>query len=95
MSRFSFHHERFHYRKGFSDKYHLIVPHLPGAGKATMPMLAICGCKEVNDMKRSLELLSENPYCGTMILQKANHDFPMRNSEDLNKILDPFFSKYA
>ena len=81
------------YRSFFANT--LDLAKLPFYRTVYVPMLAICGDKEVKDMKISLNLLSENPCCKTMILQKANHDFPMRNSEDLNKILDGFFSKYA
>ena len=58
-------------------------------------MLAICGSKEVKDMQISLDLLSENPNCKTILLPKANHDFPMRNAEELNKILAEIFSVHA
>lgn len=54
----------------------------------TIPMLAICGSKEVRDMKNSLKLLAQNPSCRTIILQGANHDFPMRNATQLNPILE-------
>lgn len=77
------------YRSFFANTLDLIK--LPAYRTVTVPMLAICGSKEVKDMKISLNLLSENPYCKTMILQKANHDFPMRNAEELNQILDEFF----
>lgn len=132
----------------FSDKYHLVVPHLAGAGlcakmmhwrwlvllqgkywhytkeqannmseyskqitpqvyrsffantldlsklseyqAVTIPMLAICGSKEVKDMKASLKLLAQNPNCQTITLQGVNHDFPMRNARQLNPILKQF-----
>ena len=51
---------------------------LPEYQAVTIPMLAICGSKEVRNMKISLTLLARNPNCQTMILQGANHDFPMR-----------------
>ena len=57
-------------------------------------MYAICGSKEVKDMKISLNLLYENPHCKTMVLKKANHDFPMRNARELNKILVEIFSQH-
>ena len=81
------------YRSFFANT--LDLGKLPFYRTVNVPMLAICGDEEVKDMKISLDLLSENPCCKTMILQKANHDFPMRNCEDLNKILDEFFSKHA
>lgn len=56
-----------------------------------VPIYAICGDKEVKDIKKSLNLLAENPYCQTMILSKANHDFPMKNANELNKILADIF----
>ena len=58
--------------------------------KVTVPMLAICGSKEVSDMKTSLTLLAQNPNCQTMVLQGANHDFPMRNAKQLNLMLEKF-----
>lgn len=57
----------------------------------TIPMLAVCGQKEVKDMKRSLQMLeSRNSHCKTVILPKANHDFPMRNVKALNLLLRDF-----
>ena len=56
----------------------------------TIPMLAVCGSKEVKDIKTSLTLLAQNPGCRTMILQGAGHDFPMRNARQLNPMLEKF-----
>lgn len=56
----------------------------------TIPMLAICGSKEVKDMKASLKLLAQNQNCRTITLQGVNHDFPMRNAKQLNPILKQF-----
>lgn len=36
-------------------------------------------------------MFAQNPSCQTMILQGANHDFPMHNSRQLNPILEKFF----
>lgn len=66
---------------------------LPEYQAVTIPMLAICGSKEVRDMKTSLTLLAQNPSCQTMILQGANHDFPMRNAKQLNPMLEKFISE--
>ena len=55
-----------------------------------VPMLAICGSGEVKDMKLSLDMLGKNSCCQTMILPKAGHDFPMRNSKELNAVLNDF-----
>ncbi len=66
---------------------------LPEYQAVTIPMLAICGSKEVRDMKTSLTLLAQNPNCQTMILQGANHDFPMRNAKQLNPMLEKFISE--
>lgn len=46
-------------------------------------------------MKTSLDLLAENPHCKPMVLQKANHDFPMRNADELNMILAEVFTKHT
>ena len=63
---------------------------LPEYQAVTIPMLAICGSKEVRDMKTSLTLLAQNPSCQTMTLQGANHGFPMRNAKQLNPMLEKF-----
>lgn len=81
------------YRSFFANTLDLST--LPSYEKVSIPMYAICGSKEVKDMKISLNLLSENPNCKTRILQKANHDFPMRNAEELNKLLAEIFQKHA
>jgi pimeloyl-ACP methyl ester carboxylesterase len=57
----------------------------------SIPMLAICGSKEVKEMKNSLlELGKRNPNCRTMFLDKANHDFPLRQANQINPILLDF-----
>ena len=56
----------------------------------TVPMLAICGSREVSDMKTSLALLAQNSNCRAITLQGANHDFPMRNAKQLNPMLEKF-----
>ena len=63
---------------------------LPEYQEVTITLLAICGSKEIRDMKTSLKLLSQNPNCRTITLQGANHDFPMRNAKQLNPILEKF-----
>ena len=77
------------YRSFFANT--LDLSKLPSYRNVCVPMAAICGSKEVKDMKTSLKLLAQNPHCKTMILPKANHDFPMRNAEELNIILKEFF----
>lgn len=37
-------------------------------------------------------MLGKNACCQTMILPKAGHDFPMRNSKELNAVLNDFLS---
>ncbi len=66
---------------------------LPVYPKVDVQMLAICGSREVKDMKTSLDILGGNPHCHTMILSKASHDFPMRNAKQLNPILEKFIEK--
>lgn len=66
---------------------------LPEYSGVALPMLAICGEKELTDMKRSLEKLKKNPHCKTMILKKAGHDFPMRRADKLNIILESFIKE--
>lgn len=66
---------------------------LPSYQSIDLPMLAICGSKEIKDMKTSLSLLGQNPHCQTMILPKSSHDFPMRNSKELNTVLEHFLKK--
>lgn len=76
------------YRSFFSNT--LDLTKLPKYQTVTIPMLAICGSREVSDMKISLKLLAQNPNCRTLILKGANHDFPMRNANQLNPILQKF-----
>jgi pimeloyl-ACP methyl ester carboxylesterase len=63
---------------------------LPAYPNINVPMLAICGSKEVKDMKISLDMLGSNPHCQAMILPRAGHDFPMRKATVLNPILERF-----
>ena len=64
--------------------------YVPAYLSIKVPMLAICGSGEVKDMKLSLDMLGKNACCQTMILSKAGHDFPMRNSKGLNAVLNDF-----
>lgn len=76
------------YRSFFSNT--LDLSKLPEYQVVMIPMLAICGSKEVRDMKTSLVLLAQNPSCQTMTIQGASHDFPMRNAEQFNPMLEKF-----
>lgn len=68
----------------------LELKNLPAYDDVTVPMLAVCGSKEVRDMKTSLEMMAKNRHCITMQLADVNHDFPMRNADKLNPILKNF-----
>lgn len=78
------------YRSFFANT--LDLSKLPSYQSLFIPMVAICGSREVKDMKLSLSLLAQNPHCQTIILPKASHDFPMRDAEQLNQILVRIFS---
>ncbi len=69
----------------------IFLDDLPGYSSVRIPMLAVCGEKEIKEMKHSVEELGRrNPRCKTIILPGARHDFPLRNSEALNPILLSF-----
>lgn len=76
------------YRSFFA--YTLDLRNVPTYLHIKIPMLAICGSGEVKDMKLSLDMLGKNACCKTMILPRAGHDFPMRNSSQLNTVLNDF-----
>ncbi|MDO4292543.1 MAG: alpha/beta hydrolase [Eubacteriales bacterium] len=67
---------------------------LPEYQAIAIPMLAICGSREVKSMKTSLTLLAQNPSCQTMVLQGVGHDFPMRNAKQLNPVLKKFIRTF-
>ena len=66
---------------------------LPEYKNIAIPMYAFAGKYEVKDMKKSLVLLSENKYCLTKVLH-GSHDFPMRNSKQLNPLLLNIFNTH-
>lgn len=69
----------------------IFLDDLPGYSDVSIPMLAICGAKEIGEMKNSIEELGRrNARCKTVILPGARHDFPLRNPEALNPILLDF-----
>ena len=72
-------------------KQTLDLSSIPQYFNVDIPMLAICGDRESKGMKASLQLLSKNKACHTMILPKAAHDFPMRCAKRLNPMLKKFF----
>ena len=43
-------------------------------------------------MKESLRLLAKNPYCQTIILKRAGHDFVMKKATELHPVLRTFIS---
>jgi pimeloyl-ACP methyl ester carboxylesterase len=72
-------------------KYRIFLDDLPGYRNVKIPMLAVCGKKEVKEMINSIsELGKRNPNCKTIILDKVNHDFPLRQSNLINPILLDF-----
>lgn len=69
---------------------------LSGYADVRIPMLAVCGEKEVKEMKYSVaELGRRNSRCKTLMLPGANHDYPMRNPEAITPILLEFLDKLA
>lgn len=67
---------------------------LPEYNAIMLPVLAVCGTKEVAEMKKSiLELGKRNPNCRTIMIEKANHDYPLRKPELLNPILLDFLKE--
>ena len=79
------------YRSFFANTLDLRT--LPEYASVRIPMLAVCGSGEVRDMKRSLKRLGENPHCKTVVLPKADHDFPMRREQALNELLLEFLEQ--
>lgn len=77
------------YAAWFVNRVHL--DQLPGYANARIPMLAVCGGKEVREMRHSVEELGRrNPHCKTVILPGARHDYPMRKFQALNPVLLDF-----
>lgn len=73
----------------FTDRIYL--DELTDYPQVKIPMLAVCGTKEVKEMKNSItELGKRNPNCKTMFLENVNHDFPLRNADKINPILREF-----
>ena len=66
----------------------------PQYGSVKLPMLAVCGDREVTEMKNSIaELGRRNPNCRTVLLRGANHDFPMRKTAETNALLKQFLEE--
>lgn len=61
-----------------------------------IPMLAVCGSREVEEMLGSLrELGRQNPNCTVQIWKGAGHDIPMRNAKRVNRTLLDFLQQAA
>lgn len=72
-------------------KYRIHLDELINYSNVKIPMLAVCGKKEVKEMINSIfELGRRNPNCKTIYLDKANHDFPLRKANILNPLLLDF-----
>ncbi|MEQ8156507.1 MAG: alpha/beta hydrolase [Clostridiaceae bacterium] len=77
-------------------RYRIFLDELIDYSKVKIPMLAICGKKETKEMRNSIsELGRRNPNCKTIFLEKANHDFPLRQAYRLNPILLDFIENQA
>mgnify|MGYP001810310986 CR=1 FL=1 len=64
---------------------------LSGYASVSIPMLAVCGSKEVAEMRHSLaELGRRNSNCQTKVIEGVNHDFPLRAPERINPIVRAF-----
>ena len=64
---------------------------LPTYATVTIPMLAVCGDREIMEMKDSIAQLGRrNPNCKTVMLKGANHDFPMRKAKETTLLLQQF-----
>ena len=73
----------------FTDRIYL--NELRDYPQVKIPMFAVCGTKEVKEMKTSItELGKRNLNCKTMFLDNVNHDFPLRNADKINPILLDF-----
>lgn len=63
----------------------------PAYSNVDIPMLAVCGEKENDIIKKSVNLLQErNTHCKAVIVPRANHDFPLRKAQQLNELLLDF-----
>ena len=72
----------------------IFLDDLPGYSDVRIPMLSVCGAKEIREMKHSAEELGKrNPHCKTVLLPGARHDFPMCNPDALNPILLGFLQE--
>ena len=75
-------------------RYRVKLDELPEYKDVNIPMLAVCGSKELAEMKTSIsELGRRNPNCQTIILDSVMHDFPMRFPQKLNPILLDFLAE--
>lgn len=72
-------------------KYRIFLDEQTNYSKVKIPLLAVCGKKEVKEMKNStFELGKRNPNCKTIFLDQVNHDYPLRQADLLNPILLSF-----
>ena len=71
-------------------KHTLHLKNYPEYSSLMLPMLAICGEREVEAMKESLRLLGANKQCRALTLKGAGHDFPMRKAKVLNPFIEDF-----
>ncbi len=81
------------YRSFFANT--LDIATLPSYRQVELPMLAVCGGRETRDMRASLRLLGQNPRCQTLMLPGAGHDFPMRQADRLNPILEAYIESHT
>lgn len=65
----------------------------PGYEDIQLPMLAICGGREIGEIKESvLELGRRNSNCKTMILPRSGHEFPQRKFTEINRVIEEFLA---
>jgi len=65
----------------------------PGYEDIQFPMLAICGGREIGEIKKPVrELGRRNSNCKTMILPRSGHDFPQRKFKEINRVIEEFLA---
>jgi pimeloyl-ACP methyl ester carboxylesterase len=79
------------YKAWFKDR--IFLDEQTNYSNINIPMLAVCGKKELKEIIISTEELGRrNRNCKTIFLDNARHDFPLRQAHRINPILLDFIS---
>lgn len=68
---------------------------VPRFAEVTLPVVALCGGKEQDEVKNSVKAMAKNPYCRFEIWEKAAHNIPPMYAKRFNELICEVYGECA